>query len=182
MSHHYVIIDNFPKLVENSKFCLESSVLLIVDTFTNILAYLIKSRHLRIKKRLDWGHWVVHMGTGRPLMTFSIKNDPNFGYLRTKHLKLTKSKCPRCKGRVLSYNHWLVNLVDASFYRLYWNSWSNYWFGDGNFVVKGYLDLILLFRRTNHAVTIKINVPSKQSTWKLIFWRFQFEVPICHLF
>ena len=56
MSHHYVIIDNFPKLVENSKFCLESSVLLIVDTFTNILAYLIKSRHLGIKKRLDWGH------------------------------------------------------------------------------------------------------------------------------
>ena len=45
MSHHYVIIDNFPKLVENNKFCLESSVLLIVDTFTNIVAYLIKHRY-----------------------------------------------------------------------------------------------------------------------------------------
>ena len=56
MSHHHVILDKFPKLVKNSKFFLESSVLLIFDTFTNKAAYLIKHRHLRINKSLDWGH------------------------------------------------------------------------------------------------------------------------------
>ncbi len=56
MSYHYVIIDKFPKLVENSKFFLQSSVLIIFHTFANIVAYSIKHRHFRINKSLDWGH------------------------------------------------------------------------------------------------------------------------------
>ena len=58
MSHHYVIFDKLVtsiNLVKNSNVFLESSVLLIFDTSTNILAYLIKHRHLR-KKSLDLGH------------------------------------------------------------------------------------------------------------------------------
>ena len=55
-SHHYVIFDKLPNLVENSKFFNESSILLILDTFTNILAYLIKHRQFRIHKSRNWGH------------------------------------------------------------------------------------------------------------------------------
>ena len=44
MSHQYVNFDKFPKLVEKNKFFLESSVLLIFDTFANIVAYLIEHR------------------------------------------------------------------------------------------------------------------------------------------
>ena len=49
MSHHNVIIDKFPKLVENGKFCLESSVLLIFGTFTNILASTILARRVLLE-------------------------------------------------------------------------------------------------------------------------------------
>ena len=56
MSYHYKIFDKFPKLVENSKLFLESSVLLIFDNLIGIVAYLIKSGHVRINKSLYWGH------------------------------------------------------------------------------------------------------------------------------
>ena len=53
MSQHYVIIGKFPKLVKNNKLFLESSVLLVFATFTDILAYLIKPRHFKINESLD---------------------------------------------------------------------------------------------------------------------------------
>ena len=78
-SHYYEIFDKFPKLVENSKFFLQSSVLLIFDTFANIVAYSIKHRHFRINKSLDSGHW---LGPLRYWATFddilNNKNTPVF--------------------------------------------------------------------------------------------------------
>ena len=75
MSHHYVIFDKFPKLVENSKFFLESSVILIFDPFINIVGYLIKHRQFRINKNLDWSHLQGPLGYWATLdVIFNNKN------------------------------------------------------------------------------------------------------------
>ena len=80
---------------------------------------------------------------------------------------MTKSKCPRCEGKTLTYYHWLLNILYASVCRLYWDSESNYWFHNRKFVAKGYLDLILRFQRTTHIAIIKIKVMNIQITWNL---------------
>ena len=62
MSHYFEIFDKFPKFVESRAFFLESSVLLIFDTSTNILAYLTEYRHFRVNKGLDCSHCLWQLG------------------------------------------------------------------------------------------------------------------------
>ena len=85
--------------VNNNEIKLHT-VMLTVNNI-NKIANSIKHRHFRINRDLIE---VKDRGPERPLMTSSIIKIPCC-YLRAKHLKLTKSRCPRSEGRTTTYYH-----------------------------------------------------------------------------
>ena len=61
----------YPKWVENSKYVLESSFLVIFDSFTNLVVYLANYEYRMINKSLNLGNIEIY----QPLIASSLRKN-----------------------------------------------------------------------------------------------------------